>query len=327
MKFHSSKALLALSLLVAAPWVHAQDKGGVVPQARATDAPHTAGDMTELYYDDDNTKDCGDVGGQLQPAFMCSGIIIRGASPGATYNSWNPSPEDVKDGGVSFSYIRKDSIFKEIAVGQTSGFTLYPAMGKYNYKGTQSKRPLSVRNVLFPLDGVDSGSRCAHRMRPNLTTAWGAGWGGGPFLSNKVSPQRRRGLTISVNQHIVIRKLYQCAFDVISATIQYRRCIHANDWREGSRWAPLLLPTITNPRIKVWDPTWDKELPIQSFFYVGEANSLGWTKARTDQQAYFTKTKEFVPVIKITAPADQSGHFKFNFVLSDQLVTPPSSTR
>lgn len=50
-------------------------------QARAP-SQHTAEDMYHLYMD--TSKDCGSNG---RPAFLCTGIIIRAALSGATWNS------------------------------------------------------------------------------------------------------------------------------------------------------------------------------------------------------------------------------------------------
>jgi hypothetical protein len=121
--------------------------------------PHTAADMTQLYYDDAHTSDCGSA---TAPAFLCSGLIIRVTSPsdgGAqTYDSWAPPPSaftGVAAGGVSFSYIRHDSKFNKFKSGETNGITLYPLMGQYKYSGPDQKAKLDVLCAV-PIDGWTS---------------------------------------------------------------------------------------------------------------------------------------------------------------------------
>ncbi len=63
-----------------------------------------------------------------EPGVLCSGLVIRGTSSdlNRTYDSWNPSPTSVNSGGVSFSYLRKDSKFSRLAYNYVTGFIFYP---------------------------------------------------------------------------------------------------------------------------------------------------------------------------------------------------------
>ncbi|WP_373947465.1 hypothetical protein [Pandoraea sputorum] len=42
------------------------------------------------------------------PGYQCSGVLIRVTGSGPTFRSWNPSPAAVRDGAVSWSYVRRD---------------------------------------------------------------------------------------------------------------------------------------------------------------------------------------------------------------------------
>src|SRR5690349_4931816 len=78
-------------------------------QAQAAEPSHHTGeDMYNLYMN--TAKDCG---ASDRPAFLCTGIIIRAATSGATWNSWDISPADAKSNGVSFSFLRKDIPFSD----------------------------------------------------------------------------------------------------------------------------------------------------------------------------------------------------------------------
>ncbi len=117
-------------------------------------------------------------------------------------------------------------------------------------------------------------------------------------------------------------KLYQCGFDV--ATAKYHP---AAAFMQMIAAMKLLGDTSFDNhnelRIATWPKDWNKELPIQSFFYMGDKASKAWTNARTDQKAYYTQTGEFVPVIKIDAPATQDDQFTFHFYTDDQAVSIP----
>ncbi|XDF79493.1 hypothetical protein AAFX60_020440 [Aliivibrio fischeri] len=74
--------------------------------------------------------------GNGSPAFLCSGITFRGNKPG-NYHVWNPSPNAINTGGVSFSYLRKDSKYTRLAYGYDSGYIIYQIFG-----APQGKRDL-----------------------------------------------------------------------------------------------------------------------------------------------------------------------------------------
>ncbi|UVL58693.1 hypothetical protein [Pseudomonas sp. B21-035] len=76
-----------------------------------------------------------------QPAYTCSGIILRGTRDvlPAPLNAWDPYPAD-KVSDTSFSFLRKDIAMKRLAWGYTNGFIIDPP----TY--------LAV-NCFYPLDG------------------------------------------------------------------------------------------------------------------------------------------------------------------------------
>ncbi len=248
-------------------------------QARVKDTHHTASDMTELYYNDSNITECGKLTTVELPAYLCSGIIIRVAVPGKGYNSWNPSPADESSGGVSFSYIRKDSKFKGFEIGKASGFTLYPAQG--TYEGPDSKRTLNVE-CAFPLDGLTQ-----HRGAPiGCGKPFNEPDGGeaGKICQEQGITTAKEWLKHYHESSYKNPKLYQCGFDVAKAKYHpaaaFMQMIAAMKLLGDTSF-----DTNNELRLHVWPKEWNKELPIQSFFYMGDKGSTAWTNAQTDQKS------------------------------------------
>ncbi|CAI2092341.1 Uncharacterised protein [Serratia ficaria] len=86
--------------------------------------------------------------GEGKPAYLCSGITLRGTSPKLNRFALDPSPASVKSGGISFSFMRKDSAFWKLAWGYKNGFILY---NKNNTPGMLENNLNSL--CFFPEDG------------------------------------------------------------------------------------------------------------------------------------------------------------------------------
>src|SRR5690606_33393241 len=79
--------------------------------------PVVASHLRERY--NDLSTQCSVV---TRPAFLCSGILLRGTRYSTQYHSWNPNPAAAS---VSFSYLRADSKFNHI-YNADSGFIFRP---------------------------------------------------------------------------------------------------------------------------------------------------------------------------------------------------------
>ncbi|WP_434086437.1 hypothetical protein [Photorhabdus laumondii] len=86
-------------------------------------------------------------GDTQSPAFLCSGVILRGTIHSNDYKFWQPSPSSIKSGGVSFSYLRKDAKFKRLAYGYKNGFIIFP-----EHIAPEDRVDFSVL-CAFPIDG------------------------------------------------------------------------------------------------------------------------------------------------------------------------------
>jgi hypothetical protein len=285
-------------------------------QACAAQATHhTAEDMYHLYMA--TPTNCGD---NHRPAFLCSGIIIRSAKSGATWNVWDMSPLDLQVNGVSFSYIRQDVKTKDIADGgNTSGFTLLPAQGPYS-----SPTPKHVMQVLcaFPQDGWT-----------NERNLFGCGTSQYGATSGECQEQGIMTAAQWVAHYNAVPKgdnsaLWQCGFDVHSGSSYdtadaFMQMIQARLLLGVS----TIFDTLNELRIATWKGVSPADLPIQSFFYVvGEEGGTGQgvVDAKVSQKNYFAATGIFVPVVQISVPATPSENMDFHILPGDQAVPFPN---
>jgi hypothetical protein len=297
-----------------------------LPVATRQAAPsfHTAQDMGDLY--NDTSKDCG---GDQAPAFLCSGLIIRETArpaPGQSFYFWQPSSVSLREGAVSFSYIRHDARFDKLKSHGLHGYTLYPPSGKYRYSGPNKKIKLDVL-CSYPLDGWTD-------FRVNN------GCGPDPEFAAESRPCQMQGITTAQQWLDLYEKgndlihesdgLYQCGFDVSEgskygntaqafyATLQARNLIDAVSFQEQDEL-----------RLTVWTPDVDPSaMPIQSLFYLVTSSDAdggqGLKDAQADQHDYYNVTHGgFLPIIRVTMPQSPSSDFDFHFVASDQAVPVP----
>jgi hypothetical protein len=298
----------------------------------AAPTPHTARDMWNMYMS--TPTDCGD---SRRPAFLCSGIIIRVAYSGVTkdarplpYYSWDLSPNDLKSGGASFSYLRKDVVWNDLkgqysnnADGSVSGFTLYPLMGTYAQPAGKY-----VMQVLcsFPLDGWTYERDALHGC--GATTKYGS------QPTGECQPQ---GI-MTAEQWVAHYKAtpkgendkeYQCGFDVHTGS-QYNT---VDAFNQSLRARAVLDPATheftqhNELRIASWNNAPVANLPIQSFFYAvpaGQATSQALTDAKFNQQVYYQNTGIFIPIVQVSIPAKYGDDYDFHVLPGDQAVPFPT---
>lgn len=261
--------------------------------------------LTALY--SDTVENCGS---DSKPAFLCSGVTMRGTETSDSFFPWNPSPTSVTKGGVSFSWLRKDTNFATLGNGHKHGFIFYPVLQK----------PADSEKIeilcFFPVDGYTSyrstlagcgpssvyptNSGLCHELTPKVDT--GEGW---YTHYTSVSSQRQ---------------LHQCAFDVRDK-VNY----HAGpNFTAGIEGRNKLTITENNELIlATWAQDIPKKLPMMAFFYLGgvtgEAAALA--DAKKDQARYYQQTNgSILPIVKITLPSTFSGTATFTYSDNDQEV-------
>ncbi len=286
----------------------------------AINMPDVASQMTALYniynkgmcpYDGSSDPDPD------RPAFMCSGILIRTATndPNNQYFVWDLAPsstvgtgaQHTGQGGVSFSWIRKDITFQDLGA---SGYTLYPTRGPYALKASGKITPKVLCG--FPMDGwtnfrTDAG--CGPGLNPNANNT--------PVPGGKVCQDENilHGETQWVDHYNnppagVPQYFWQCGFDLYTSakrpgSLRNGQAFQQWLWARGMMEANDHYRTFQNRnelRVADWPAgTEPKAIPIQSFYYVA-GNARGLADAQKSQRVYHQRTGIAVPVIQITLP-------------------------
>ena len=250
-----------------------------------------------------------DCGSATNPAFRCSGVMLRGTMHSSQYHSWNPSPASVSSGGVSFSYLRKDSKFSKLAYGYSNGLIFVPY--RYNIKP----------NVVEP------EVLCSFPIDANTENRVGNGCGADNSFPSDSGPCQARGISTAsewlshYNNTNGNKHAHQCGFDVhhgapasaaiFKASIDAMALIAEESMHEQNEL-----------RLATWEQDIPEKLPIMAFFYLaGRANGL--KGAQGDQVDYQQASKRIVPVIRITLPSSRSDEATFVYDENDQMVVPP----
>ncbi|WP_159082923.1 hypothetical protein [Burkholderia mayonis] len=248
------------------------------------------------------THDCGSA---TNPAFLCSGVMIRATDSSPDFLPWDPSQGSIDSGGVSFSWYRRDTNFREFYPFH-NGFIFYPAHetppGKINnleilcvfpYDAHTNVRDEKgcggVQNMPTSIpcerQGINTGQQWVSRFIPNITYTTICGWGVRIGSSSDTANR--------FYQSIVARELF--------------------------RPYPGIWDVHNEIRISTWRRGEGASLPIQSFFYLsGDSGALG--KARYDQQRYHELYGVVIPIIQLSPPRTNDEKVWFSYDDSDQVA-------
>jgi len=286
------------------------------PQALAVNevrgGPEVVADLQRLY--DGTPINCG---ADSRPAFLCSGIIMRDADYSPNFHAWDPSPQQITKGGVSFLYIRKDAKFV-MYQGFTEGYIIFP-----EFERPTDKIQLMVE-CLFPMDaqtdfrrdhgcgaspGYADSARC-HTLTPPVTTA--AQW-----------------VTHFYKLGEAAMWAHQCAFNVADSANQ-----HAGPtFNEALTSMALLNSQHQNASFNAWDemmldvwaPGLGHSLPIKAFWYRTNGTTSGLADAQRIQHDFLcasTGGKVLLPLIRVMPPRVPSEDFLFQYNEADQSTEP-----
>lgn len=302
------KKIIALMLMVVLAGCQVREEqqrtGGVSPTRSATaNGAAGAAELARRYQD--TRTNCGTAS---MPAFLCSGIVLRSTVPSADYSSWNPSPHSQQSGGVSFSFLRKDSKFRDLVFGQINGLIFYPVLAN-----PPGKRKIEVL-CSFPIDGWtqlrDKPGCGFHPYYPvqslrcqtiGITTAeqWMAHWQAAPDPASAPAHQCSFDVRDSMN-HLAADSFYQ--------SIRTRNML-------GASWFPQQNELI----LAAWPQNIPRELPIEAFFYLYTTGGLAG--AQHDQRDYYNKSGGMVvPIVQMVLPASLNQEAIFAYYPADQVV-------
>ena len=271
-------------------------------QTVKTPRRRTALELSRQYYDTRSQCDDG------SPAYMCTGVMLRSnKNYSDQYHVWDPSPFSTKTGGTSFSWLRSDTRYSHLAFGYNSGFIFFPqqkadanavkvdALCYFLLDASTASRDnhgCGAATAEFP----DTSNTCDHY---DIATAE-------KWLEHYQSEQNDR-------QH------HQCGFDLTGD-----KATAAERFKVATTAHALLGDTGFNElnefRLATWESGKGSQLPLQAFFYLADTDGL--SDAQHYQLDYYNQTQAFLPVIRITMPQTQSAQVQFNYVPSDQVLTP-----
>lgn len=256
----------------------------------------------------------GDCGGVTRPAFLCTGILLRGTSPQPDREVWDPKDADIADGGTSFSFLRADIASGRLAYGYKSGFIFFPIMAM----------PPGMEDIeilcAFPLDAhsndreapgcgphknyPDTSGPCQSQSPP-ITTA--AAWLN-HFRQVKTVPQQQ----------------HQCGFDVRDSTPATSAIFRAFIEAEALLGAEAFGKQ-NELVLAAWKPGLAATLPIEAFFYLpGQAGALD--EARQAQRAmYETTGGRYIPIVSLDLPDRQGEPPRIEFEEADQAIHLPTN--
>ncbi|WP_231747098.1 hypothetical protein [Burkholderia sp. BDU5] len=211
------------------------------------------------------------------PAFFCDGVLIRNTGYGATFHSWNPSPNSVSRNGVSFSYARSDVGMTILAGGANSEGLIM----------SELRFPTS-----YPLE-----LRCAFPSN--------AGTGGRSDSCNRGTDHRfcdEIGVTTIAawkTHYAAVGAGGQCAFrpDIINFQLSIAVRVELGVARANHN----------EIIIGAWPQDIPTQLPIEAFYYSG-ANLGG---AQYIQQDYMRTTGRFIPIIRVNLTLGGAGMFSY----------------
>lgn len=273
-----------------------------------TKGEDTANDIQSNY-----NKIVTNCGSSSQPAFLCSGVLIRATVPNTDYNSWDPSPASVTSGGVSFSYLRKD----------TKTYTLFD--GVENGNGL-----IFFPHKYVPIDKTaDIEVLCSFPVNASTNVRPDKGCGGS-------SPRTKACQSIGILNASQWQTNYQvynsiCGFDVSKGSIYdisdaFYQTISAMNLINYNRHNELRLATWNTKAAN-----YPNNLPIEAFFYTAKgvpraAIPKGLTGAQHDQETFYKKTGTWIPIIKLTL-ATNTSDAKFEYQAQDQKINEPSLSK
>lgn len=247
-------------------------------------------------------------GSDSKPAFLCSGVDMRGTLFSTDFDSWDPSPTAIKVKGVSFSYLRVDYDVHRLANGYTKGFIFYPVLSAPKAKlkieilcfyPVDSASDLRLENGCGARPGIEEVTRPCDLQ--NIMT-------GEQWAEHFLASSNRYALT--------------CSFNVRDS----QNNLAGPRFYQGLRAGQLVSPEAFNKpndlKHALWGQGQAKNLPIEAFFYVTSAGIAG---AQHDQRRFYELTDNVIPIIHLALPATIRDHARFTYSLADQYITPPQA--
>ncbi|MFK7700975.1 hypothetical protein [Pseudomonas caspiana] len=229
------------------------------------------------------------------PAYYCSGVILRTTTYSAAYPFWTHSPPATALGSVTFSYIRKD--IGSNGIDLASGFIF----SDQNTSLAHGKAP-TVR-CIYPFI---AGTQIAGRP------GFGCGFApAGALQDTDVStcatlatPAVTAALWLENFRRFGSDVFRQCSLSSVVAS-QFKASLEAHNGVDAAHTA-----TRNELLIGTWREETPEQLPIEAFFY--NASTGGILNAQSLRHAYYLKTSQRVPIVRVSFSAADNNIFTWN---------------
>lgn len=292
-------ASLCLAVLTSVAWTaHAGSPVSAGPVTPATELQN--------WYDS-AVDDCGD---PRNPAYQCSGILLRATETTPTSVPWEPSDRQLAKGSVSFSWVRDDVGFAR-PFSRGNGFILYPNQdvpaGKASDMHIRCSFPLNAStNSRDTLQGC--GPLPGHEMTTDTCQKLG-------IITAAQWLQRYAN-----GEESQICGWYLEGVDSLRAAPAFKAAADAHQGLDAKRWA-----TNNEVLVAVWPKGSGGTLPLHSFFHVaGDRRAL--VKAQYDQVRYHKQYGQIIPVVGVGFPGSKGERMSFGYDERDQAAGQPART-
>lgn len=233
------------------------------------------------------------------PAYYCGGVTIR-TTFNENYDPWDPSPLAIQLGGISFSYMRKDTRVTDLY--HNSGFTF----------------------------SSQSDAIAANKAQEYLCIYPHDAWTGNINRKDKGCGLHVRSHTaadLSSCASLNVRTLAQWTAYAPTVTHPQRQCsLSTQDpaqfyvsLQARSVSAPIIYRTWNEIMIATWPTGAGARIPLESFFYKASVPA-SLAEAKAYQTKYKTRTGLWVPIVKLDLTQLNGNPFSYN--PADQAVQP-----
>lgn len=260
------------------------------------------------------TKVVSDCGTPKRPAFLCSGLPVRGTVSSDEYLFWNYGPASQQ--ATAFSWLRKDAKFRQLASDHRHGYVIWPM-----FETPKNYLQLEVL-CAAPLD-MGSHARDDYGCGDAINT---------PQVERSCQAQGITTASAWLNDYLVNQKSHyrQCAFDVrpanepASANI-FMQFIKTHGFPEVE-YEHYDVRGFSNNEIRIqsWPQSKGQRVPILAIFYIskdpvsGAPSEVGKDAAQKDQMALYKHSGHYVPIIRMTLPRTNAEDASFFYAPADQ---------
>lgn len=319
MNIHIKPSVLALSVFLVAcggsSSDHSIEESG--PQYDISDKNNY---VTAYKFQDRYNTLVEDCGASDQPAYLCSGLIVRGVRAAAQPKPWKHRDKDKQKGAISIAYIRHDQNFKLPTSTYHAGVLLHPEFE--NVAALRCASPMDLNTDLRI--GSKNGCLASTEQKfsdQDYTVKDCQDWGIDSadkwleiFLPIMQTTQQKghldqfTGQTCSFSMGKEDQQKFATRAQAFNLFADIRKGVPHNlrpEW-----WNNELF-------INIWDDKDSNTAPLEAFYY-NFADAAGLKEAQDFQRKYYQDTQKFLPILAIEFTVDEAANIYYS--AHDQIV-------